>query len=106
MKDKDLSRLFELGSYRDLVKKNNFNTIDFLLGEGIEFYIVTFTNVIDFNPPVPEDIIKFDNLAIFAIANYTFESSILDNENLYFETGFGQENYGSNLTFPLRLYIK
>ncbi len=40
MKDKDLSRLFELGSYRDLVKKNNFNTIDFLLGEGIEFYIV------------------------------------------------------------------
>ncbi|NPA28059.1 MAG: hypothetical protein GXN91_03310 [Epsilonproteobacteria bacterium] len=97
----ELNKIFKSKAYEELVKKNNYNTIEFLLREGIEFSIVAYTNVIDFEPPIPKEIIEFDKLALFLIANYTFESAKIDEDNFYIEAGFGVENFGSFLTIPL-----
>ena len=97
----NLDALFKSKEYEELVKKNNFNTIEFLLKKGVEFSIVAYTNVIKFDPPIPKEIIEFDKLALFLIANYTFESASLDKDNFYIEAGFGTQNFGSFLTIPL-----
>ena len=93
--------LFDTKTYKELVIKNNYNTLEYLLKEGVEFAIVSYTETIDFNPAIPKDIIEFDKLALFIIANYSFESAVLEKEFFSFEAGFGNENFGSLLTIPL-----
>ena len=95
------NNIYNSKAYKELVVKNNFNTIEFLLKEGVEFAIVTYTEVINFNPLIPKEIIEFDKLALFVIANYSFESAILKKDYFSFEAGFGSENFGSILTIPL-----
>jgi len=94
-------KLFEKDSYKNLVIKNNYNTIEFLFKEGIEFSIVAYVDVIDFNPTIPTSVIKFEKQALFAIAGYSYESAVLEEKKLIFEAGFGAQNFGSVLTVPL-----
>ena len=93
--------IFERLSYRELVIKNNYNVIDFLLKEGIEFSIGCYVDVVNFNPPIPSDIIEFNEFTIFAIVNYTFESAKVNKEYLEFEAGFGPSNFASIVQVPL-----
>jgi hypothetical protein len=97
---------FEKKSYKELVVKNCYNTLDFLLKEGLDFSIATYTNVIKCNPEIPKDIIEFDESALFVIANYTKESSLLTKEYFSFEAGFGEENFGSTITIPLEAIMQ
>ena len=97
---------FEKKSYKELVVKNCYNTIDFLLKEGLDFSIATYTNVMKCNPKIPKDIIEFDESALFIIANYTKDSSLLTKEYFSFEAGFGDENFGSTITIPLEAIMQ
>ena len=55
-----------------------------------------------FDPPLPADISsEFRAMTLFFLAGYTFESARLENNMLYFEAGFGQENIGSMVSVPL-----
>lgn len=55
-----------------------------------------------FDPPLPVNISsEFRAMTLFFLAGYTFESARLENNILYFEAGFGQENIGSMVTVPL-----
>lgn len=55
-----------------------------------------------FDPPLPEHISReFRPMTLFFLGGYTFESARLENNMLYFEAGFGQENIGSLVSVPL-----
>jgi len=55
-----------------------------------------------FDPPLPNEISReFRALTLFFLAGYTFESARLENNMLYFEAGFGQDNIGSLVSVPL-----
>ena len=94
-------KLFQSNEYKSVAIKNNYNIIEFLLKENIEFIIIAHTNVIEFNPPIPKEVIEFDEIVRFDIAGYSFESATLNRDSLIFEAGFGAQNYGSILTIPL-----
>ncbi len=98
--------LFDKKSYKELVIKNCYNTLDFLLKEGVDFSIAVYTNVMKCNPDIPKEIIEFDESALFIIANYTKESSVLTKEYFSFEAGFGEENFGSTITLPLEAIMQ
>jgi len=93
--------LFKKDSYKELSIKNCYNTLEFLINEGVDFAIVCYTNVIEFNPEIPESIAKFDENVLFIISGYTKESAILSKEYLQFEAGFGDSGFGSVLNIPL-----
>jgi len=93
--------IFDTQKYIETVKQNNFNIINLLLKEGLEFAIITHTNVIEFNPPIPKEIMEFDKIARFNVYSYSYESSLLTKDSLFFEAGFGEENFGSKLEVPL-----
>ncbi len=101
-----MDNLFKSDSYRDLVVKNNYNTIEFLLKAGEDFGIVAYTDFINFNPEIPKSVIEFEKFALFMIAGYSKESAVLNNENFSFEAGFGESNFGSHLTIPLEAIVQ
>ena len=102
----NLEDFFQSKEYKELAKKNIYATLELLLKKGIEFSIISYTKVIDFNPPIPKEIIEFDEIAMFIIAGYSYESSSLDKNSFSFEAGFGTENYGSVLTMPLEAIVQ
>ena len=102
----NLEDFFQSNEYKELAKKNIYTTLDLLLKKGIEFSIISYTKAIDFNPPIPKEIIEFDEIAMFIIAGYSYESSRLDKNSFSFEAGFGAENYGSILTMPLEAIVQ
>jgi len=98
--------LYKKKSYKELSKKNIYNTIEFLLKEGAEFSIIAYANFIDFNPKIPKDIVEFEEITMLMIAGYSFESALLDKDNFSFEAGFGEKNYGSVLSMPLEAIMQ
>ena len=93
--------IYQNENYRKNIIKSNYYILTFLLTQNVPFSIVCYSDVVNFNPPVPKDIIEFEELTIFNIANFTLESALLNEDSLVIETGFGSENFGSILTIPL-----
>jgi len=93
---------FNSSEYREIQERHLFETVDFLLENGIEFAIVAEVKYIDFNPPLPKELYEMlQELSLFILSGYTFESAEVDSSNLKFEAGFGKENFGSILSMPL-----
>ncbi|RDU59996.1 hypothetical protein [Helicobacter marmotae] len=72
------------------------DTLQFLLKEGISFNILCDMKQTHFTPPLPEHIRStFNDITLFVLAGYTFESIQLQEDCMSFEAGFGNENIGS-----------
>ena len=88
--------------YKNILKTHIMNTISLLLEQNEEFQIVCEVENISFNPPLPSDLMKsFNDMVMFVIAGYTFETATIDNDYISFEAGFGADNIGSTLTIPI-----
>lgn len=96
-----INNIIENIEYKDLVSSQVKDTIEFLLEQNQEFAITANIDAIEFNPELPsatfEQLSKF---SLFVLANYTYSTVKLDNGFLYFEAGFGSENFGSTVKVP------
>jgi len=93
---------FHTDTYKRLIQEHLYNTIAFLLENGIEFSLAAEIRYTDFAPKLPADIMEgFEPVVLFVMAGYTFESAHLDEEHFFFEAGFGPEGFGSHVTIPL-----
>jgi len=94
--------LFHTDAYKHLIKEHLFNTITFLLENGAEFSLAAEMRHTRFSPDLPAHITEtFDEVVLFVMAGYTFESAHLDETHFYFEAGFGAEGFGSQVSIPL-----
>jgi len=98
--------LFKKDNYKRLVQSNCYNTLRYLIEENLDFAVISFTNVIEFTPPVPTSVVEFDESALFMIAGYSKESSLLEKEYFQFEAGFGESAFGSTLQIPLEAILQ
>ena len=81
--------------------------VELLIQKGVFFSILTNIEDITFDPPLPTEISdNFKPITLFVIAEYTFESCSFDDESLYFEAGFGQQNVGSYVSVPLNSIVQ
>ncbi len=81
--------------------------IDLLLSKEVYFSILTNIADIKFDPILPSEITQnFKPITLFVIAEYTYETCSFDEENLYFEAGFGHQNVGSFVTVPLHSIVQ
>lgn len=93
--------VIENENYKNLVSSQIKNTIEFLIGNDEEFAITANIKGITFTPELPVAI--YDQLSafsLFILANYTYTTLDLDEEYIYFEAGFGKENFGSLVKIP------
>ena len=97
-----VSDIIESEAYKNLTTKQIKETIEFLLDQGVEFAITVNIKGATFNPELPESILsKLSNFSLFVLANYTYSTVKLNENELSFEAGFGAENFGSTVTIPL-----
>ena len=94
--------LFQTPEYKTLMQEHIANTIAYLFAKDQEFAIACEIKYIDFDPPLPEEIMhSFKETVLFVLSGYTYESAKLEGEYFSFEAGFGSENFGSTVTMPL-----
>ena len=88
--------------YKDILKSHIIDVISLLLDTNQQFQVVSEVDNIEFTPPLPNDIMEsFNDMVMFVIGGYTFETTSIDNDFIYFEAGFGADNFGSKLKIPL-----
>ena len=95
----------------DLIKENGFQQImeahiqeilAYLLEHEQPFGLLCHLEYVAFDPPLPEEVAQnLNDVTLFMIAGYTFESFEFDEHTLFFEAGFGPRNFGSVVSMPL-----
>ena len=94
-------------AFRNIKKHHAKEILTFLISENEEFDILCNTEEITFSPELPSHISSaFKEIILFSLANYTLSTAHIENENLVFEAGFGEENFGSVVTVPLDSIIQ
>ena len=94
-------------AFRNIKKHHAKEILTFLISENEEFDILCNTEEITFSPELPSHISSaFKEIILFSLANYTLSTAHIENENLVFEAGFGEENFGSVVSVPLDSIIQ
>ena len=93
--------------FRGMQKTHCYEILKYLIQKKVNFSIVCNVSCVKFEPELPREIREaFSDLTVFILAGYTFESLEMDEKNLYFEAGFGEENLGSFVTTPLESIVQ
>ena len=96
-----------INDLRPIKLKHVKEILSLLLNKQYEFDILCVTEKVNFNPKLPEHITSaFGEMILFSLANYTLQSAKIENENLIFEAGFGEENLGSVVSVPLKSIVQ
>ena len=96
------SSIFNSPEYHDLMQQHLRQVIELLFKEDTDFRIICNTQFVDFMPRLPDHITeRFDDIIMFDIAEYSFESASIEDDTLIFEAGFGEENIGTTVSIPL-----
>ncbi len=94
--------LFQTPQYRTLMEEHIEKTIHYLFNKNQEFALACEIRYVDFNPELPFSIKEtFDDIVLFVLGGYTYETAKLEAGYFSFEAGFGSENFGSTVTLPL-----
>ena len=100
-------RILGDSEFSHIMKVHISEILELLMQRGQFFSILTNVAHVTFNPPLPSHIKEsFKPITLFVVAEYTFESSSIDDNFLYFEAGFGEENVGSIVTIPLNAIVQ
>jgi hypothetical protein len=87
LQDKNLSRLLE---------EHCGEILSHLLEHNYDFGVVVNKDLIDFDPPLPEEVYEtIPPMTYLMLAGYSLESAAINDTILSFEAGFGSENFGS-----------
>ena len=96
-----ISNIIENVEYKNLVSSQIKETMNFLLEQDQEFAITANIDAIKFEPELPSATLsQLSKFSLFILSNYTYSTIRLDDNNLYFEAGFGSENFGSTVKVP------
>jgi len=89
-------------SFQKMMNRHITDTLFYLLDNDQPFGLLCNLKYVTFDPPLPEDIYSaLNDVTLFMIAGYTFESFSVEDDFLFFEAGFGSQNFGSLVSMPL-----
>lgn len=94
--------LFQTSEYKALMEEHISKTIHYLFEKNSEFAIACEIKDITFSPELPGNIMEtFKETVLFILSGYAFETAKMEEGILYFEAGFGENNFGSTVAVPL-----
>lgn len=94
--------LFQTKEYKALIAEHILKTITYFFEKQQEFSVACEVKHIEFSPELPHDIQEnFDEVVLFIVSGYTYESASIDDHYFSFEAGFGSDNFGSTVSIPL-----
>ena len=88
--------------FQELMQEHILKTIEYMFNNNQEFGVACEVSNVIFEPTLPKELHEsLPEITLFMIANYSFESASLDEQNLSFEAGFGKENIGALVQIPI-----
>ncbi|MBL3520441.1 hypothetical protein ACNSOL_07730 [Aliarcobacter lanthieri] len=97
-----LKTIIEDYNFKELAQNHIKDIIQHIVSKNIEFSLVINIESVIFEPDLPKGIKKkLNKFSLFTLAGYTFTTVRIDGDFLFFEAGFGEENFGSVLKIPL-----
>lgn len=85
----------------NLIQKHCKEIITTLVDRKLHFCILCEIKYVNFEPKLPPEIkAKFQDLTLFVLSGYTFESINIEKSSISFEAGFGTDNIGSVVDVP------
>ncbi|SFZ98742.1 hypothetical protein MNB_SV-5-1415 [hydrothermal vent metagenome] len=94
--------LLQTPEYKALIAEHIEKTIEFMFSKDQEFAIACEIKFLTFNPELPSEIKDtFSDTVVFIISGYAFETAKLEDGVFYFEAGFGDTNFGSEISVPI-----
>lgn len=82
--------------FKAIMSAHTRDILQILLHHGVNFNILCDMKKTSFQPQLPQYITEtFNDITLFVLAGYTFESIELHEGHISFEAGFGSENIGS-----------
>lgn len=82
--------------FKSVMNAHTRDILQFLIQNSVNFNILCDMKRASFSPQLPEHITStFNEITLFVLAGYTFESIELHEGCMSFEAGFGNENIGS-----------
>lgn len=82
--------------FKSVMNAHTRDILQFLVQNSVNFNILCDMKRASFSPQLPEHITStFNEITLFVLAGYTFESIELHEGCMSFEAGFGNENIGS-----------
>ncbi len=94
--------LLQTPEYKTIMKSHILQTIEYLFSKNQEFAVACEIAHVSFSPALPKEIeASFQEIVLFVLSGYTFESASIDKEYFSFEAGFGADNFGATVTVPL-----
>ncbi|PHS34441.1 MAG: hypothetical protein COA92_00675 [Sulfurovum sp.] len=94
--------LFQTAEYKELITDHILKTIAYLFEKQQEFSIACEIKHIQFSPVLPQEIQEsFDEVVLFILSGYTYETAKMGDGYISFEAGFGTDNFGSTVSIPL-----
>ncbi len=97
-----INKIINNTKYKELMCTQIKDTINFLLEQNQEFAITANIDALKFLPKLPSVTHStFAKFPLFILSNYTYTTIKIDEDYLYFEAGFGSENFGSIVQVPL-----
>lgn len=97
-----LDNVINDNAFSELMQNNIQDMIIHFFNKEQNFGILCKIEDALFEPTLPKDIEdSFNQLTLFFLAGYTFESASIQDNHLVFEAGFGADNFGSLVSVPL-----
>ncbi len=94
--------IFHEDRYKILTEEYLSESIAFLLDHDKEFAVACDMRHVTFDPELPRKLRgEMDDVSLFVVGGYTFETAMIVEDRLTFEAGFGEESLGSLLSIPL-----
>ncbi|WP_236579103.1 hypothetical protein [Hydrogenimonas urashimensis] len=88
--------------FQEMMETHIREMILYMLNNDQPFGILCNLEHVTFDPPLPDELAKvLQDVTLFMIAGYTFESFQMEDHTLFFEAGFGPQNFGSVVSMPL-----
>ncbi len=96
-----ISNVINNNEYKQMVAEQIKEVLDHLLILNQEFAVTANIKGVSFNPELPNPISEIlAPFSLFVLSNYSYESLVINDDNIQFEAGFGKENFGSVVTIP------
>ena len=95
-------KLVNSPEFQNLMQSHLKEMISLLLEENIPFGLLCNIEYVSFDPPLPQELSEqLQNVTLFMVAGYTFESFEITEHDIFFEAGFGPQNFGSVVSMPI-----
>ncbi|WP_456403909.1 hypothetical protein [Hydrogenimonas sp.] len=96
-----IANMVNSSEFREMMERHLKEMMLYLLESDTPFGLLCNLEYVRFDPPLPPELSEqLNNITLFMIAGYTFESFEIEEHLLSFEAGFGPQNFGSVVSMP------